>query len=159
MKYRSVGILAIAALALGGPITVAHAKPLGLAVGPHGGINLDLGNIHLGGDVVVPLTQLSPSLQLAIWPSYAHVFIEDGHDVELLGVDVPFVFEIDGSIVSPYFAPGLGLAFYGETTLKLNLIGGVFFDTGSSVRPFSELAIRLIRGTYVDLLVGVLFEL
>lgn len=130
-----------------------------LAIGPHLGINLDHGNLHLGGDLLIELTQLSPSVTLGIWPSYAHVFIEDGHDVELLGCDFPFIFEIDGSIVEPFLAPGLGLAFYGDTSLKLNLIGGTFFDTSSSIRPFVAIAIRLIDGTFVDLLGGVLFEL
>ena len=74
---------------------------------------------------------------------------------ELLGCDFPFIFHIDNSIVEPFLAPGLGLAFYGDTSLKLNLIGGTFFETNSTVRPFVALAIRLIDGTYVDLLGGV----
>lgn len=130
-----------------------------VALGPHGAINLDRGDPHLGFDVVVPLAQLSPSVQLGVWPSYAHVFVDDGHDVELLGCDFPFVFALDGSSVSPFFAPGLGLAFYGDTSLKVNLIGGALFDTGGPVRPFAALAVRLVDGTFVDLLGGVLFEL
>jgi hypothetical protein len=137
---------------------VARAES-SLAIGPHLGINLDHGNLHIGGDLLIELTELSPNVTLGIWPSYAHVFIEDGHDVELLGCDFPFIFEIDGSIVEPFLAPGLGLAFYGDTSLKLNLIGGTFFETNSAVRPFVALAIRLIDGTFVDLLGGVLFEL
>lgn len=135
------------------------AKAESLAIGPHLGINLDHGNLHIGGDLLIPIVQLSPSVRLGIWPSFAHVFIEDGHDVELLGCDFPFIFHIDNSIVEPFLAPGLGLAFYGDTSLKLNLIGGTFFETHSTVRPFVALAIRLIDGTYVDLLGGVLFEL
>jgi hypothetical protein len=130
-----------------------------LAIGPHLGINLDHGNLHIGGDLLIPITDLSASVKLGVWPSYAHVFIEDGHDVELLGCDFPFIFHIEGSIVEPFLAPGVGLAFYGDTSLKLNLIGGTFFETNSSVRPFVALAIRMIDGTFVDLLGGVLFEL
>jgi hypothetical protein len=130
-----------------------------LAIGPHLGINLDHGNLHVGGDLLIPITELSASVELGVWPSYAHVFIEDGHDVELLGCDFPFIFHIDNSIATPFLAPGLGLAFYGDTSLKLNLIGGSFFETNSSVRPFVALAIRMIDGTFVDLLGGVLFEL
>jgi len=147
--------LVLAALA----IASAARAETNVAIGPHLGINLDHGNLHLGGDLLIEVAQLSPSVTLGIWPSYAHVFIEDGHDVELLGCDFPFIFEIDGSIVEPFLAPGLGLAFYGDTSLKLNLIGGTFFETHSSVRPFVAIAIRLIDGTFVDLLGGVLFEL
>lgn len=132
----------------------AHA----LGIGPHGGVNLDVGSLHLGADLVLELADVSPSVKLAIWPSYAHVFIEDGHDVELFGVDFPFVFPLD-SVVTPFVGPGLGLAFYGDTTLKVNIIGGLFFETGSAVRPFTELAVRLVNGTFVDLLAGVLFEI
>jgi hypothetical protein len=132
----------------------AHA----VAIGPHAGVNLDVGSLHLGADLVLELADVSPNVKLAIWPSYAHVFIDDGHDVELFGVDFPFVFPLD-SAVTPFVGPGLGLAFYGDTSLKVNLIGGLFFETGSAVRPFTELAVRLVNGTFVDLLAGVLFEL
>jgi hypothetical protein len=130
-----------------------------VAIGPHAGLNLDVGSVHLGGDVIVQLSQLSETVSLGIWPSYAHVLIDGGHDVELFGVDFPFMFRLEDSIVTPFAAPGLGLAFYGDTALKVNLIGGVFLEAGGGVRPFTELAIRLVNGTYVDLLFGVVFEL
>lgn len=135
------------------------ARADSLAIGPHLGVNLDHGNLHIGADLLIPIAELSPSIKLGVWPSFAHVFIEGGRDVELLGCDFPFIFEIRDSILTPFAAPGLGLAFYGDTSLKLNLIGGTFFETNSSVRPFVALAIRLIDGTFVDLLGGVLFEL
>lgn len=152
-KWSVTWALALALLA------VAQERAHGQAIGPHGGVNLDTGNLHLGADFVMPLAELSSGVHLAIWPSYAHVFIDDGHDVELFGCDFPFLFTLDGSVVTPFVGPGLGLAFYGDTSLKVNLIGGVFFETGSPVRPFAELAIRLVDGTFVDLLGGVLFEL
>jgi hypothetical protein len=130
-----------------------------VSIGPHAGLNLDAGSVHLGADVIVEISQLSETVTLGVWPSYAHVFIDGGHDVELFGVDFPFMFEIDDSIVTPFAAPGLGLAFYGDTSLKVNLIGGLFLEAGGGVRPFTELAIRLVNGTYVDLLFGVVFEL
>ena len=129
-----------------------------VAIGPHAGLNLDVGSVHLGGDVIVQISQLSENVTLGVWPSYAHVFIDDGHDVELFGVDFPFMFRLDDSIVTPFAAPGLGLAFYGDTALKVNLIGGLFLEAGGGVRPFTELAIRLVNGTFVDLLFGVVFE-
>jgi hypothetical protein len=141
-----------AALVLGCAPTVARAQ----SVGPHLGVNLDHGNVHLGLSVHVPIVNLSERVRLGLWPSYAHVFIHEGHDVELLGVDVPFEFRLERSLVTPFVAPGLGLAFYGETTLKLNAIGGAFFDVGHHLRPFTALALRFVRGTYVDLLAGLM---
>jgi hypothetical protein len=128
-------------------------------VGGHTGVNLDAGNVHLGGDLVVPVTQVSPHVQLALWPSFAHVFIHDTRDVNLLGVDVPFELRLDNPSITPYFAPGLALSMQYGVQLKLNLIGGCFFDLGSRVHLFTELAIRLVNGTYVDVLGGVLFAL
>ncbi len=155
MQLRQFMVPVVAVLLFGGAfVGTAHA----VAIGPHGGVNLDVGSLHLGADLVLELADVSPSVKLAIWPSYAHVFIDDGHDVELFGVDFPFVFPLD-SAVTPFVGPGLGLAFYGDTSLKVNIIGGLFFETGSAVRPFTELAVRLVNGTFVDLLAGVLFEL
>lgn len=130
-----------------------------IAVGPHVGLNLDEGSLHLGADLLAPLTRLSPNVTLGVWPSFAHVIVHDGHDVELLGVDFPFVFKLAQGAVSPFIAPGLGLAFYGATSVKVNIIGGAFFELDSPIRPFAAVAIRLVDGTFVDLLGGVLFEL
>src|SRR4051794_22573970 len=89
------------------------------SLGGHFGVNLDTGNLHLGVDGYVPLSALSPRVRISIWPSFAHVFVDDGHDVELLGCDVPFEFQLERSVVTPFVAPGIGLAFYGDTTLKV----------------------------------------
>src|SRR5262245_56579420 len=84
-----------------------------VVIGPHAGTNHDVASLHIGGDVIVPLSQPSETVSVGIWPIYAHVFIDDGHDVELLGVDFPFMFALQDSIVTPFAAPGLGLAIYG----------------------------------------------
>jgi hypothetical protein len=136
------------------PSNTAHA----FAVGGHVGLNLDHGDVHLGIDLLFPLTDLSPSVQLALWPSFAHVF-RDGHDVELFGVDLPFFFRIDNTPLIPFVGPGLGLAIYEDVSLKLNVITGAFLETNSPVRPFGELALRFINGVFVDLLFGVVVEL
>ena len=151
--------LMVLTLALLLPAVLPAGVRAQVAIGPHAGINLDVGSPHLGGDVIVTLSQLSETVSVGVWPSYAHVFIDDGHDVELFGVDFPFMFQLEGGIVTPFAAPGFGLAFYGDTSLKVNLIGGLFLEAGGGVRPFGELAIRLVNGTYVDLLFGVVFEL
>lgn len=97
-------------------------------------------------------------MQLSIWPSAAFI-ITDGPEGLLLGCDFPFTFHIADSIVEPFVGPGLGVSIFdGHAQVKLNIIGGLFIDTGS-VRPFAELALRFINGTYVDLLAGVLVEL
>jgi hypothetical protein len=129
------------------------------AVGGHLGINLDHGNVHLGLDGVFSLVDISPRVSMGIWPSYAHVFIEDAHDVELLGCDLPFSFHLARGIVTPFVAPGFGLAFFGDTSVKVNAIGGVFFETKTRIEPFAALALRFVNGTYADLLGGVLVKL
>jgi len=152
---RKLAAAALFVLALGLQAGTAQA----LAVGGHAGLNLDRGDVHLGADVVIPIAGLSPNLQLALWPSFAHVFVWKNHDVELFGLDVPFVFRVGNAPVLPFVGPGLGLAIYGDVSLKLNVIGGVFFDTGGPIRPFGEMAIRFINGTFVDLLFGAVVEL
>jgi len=129
------------------------------AGGGHLGLNLDDGNIHIGGDLLFPLVDVSPNVRLSIWPSLAYVFIDGGHDVVLFGADFPFEFRIANSILAPFVGPGLGLAVQHEAALKLNVIGGTFIDVGDRVRLFAELALRFVRHTYVDLLFGVLIEL
>lgn len=136
----------------------APSRAYAFELGAHVGVGLDAGSVHLGGDGLFPIAELSPSVRLSIWPSAAFV-INDGPDGLLLGADFPFEFEIANSIVSPFVGPGLGVGiFNSDAVVKLNIIGGVFIDAGS-VRPFAELALRFIDGTYVDLLAGVLFEL
>jgi hypothetical protein len=157
MKRRdAVSVVLVAVCA-----TVAAWLPAAPAqaweAGGHLGLNLDQGDIHIGADLVFPLTDVSPHVRLSLWPSFAHVFRDHAHDVELFGLDFPFEFLIDNSVVTPFVAPGLGLAIYEDVSLKLNVIGGVFVNTNGPVRPFAELALRFINGTFVDLLVGILF--
>lgn len=134
----------------------AHAQ---VAIGPHGAVNLDAGHPHLGADVIVQVATLSPTVALGVWPSYAHVFIEDQHDVELISVDFPFMFQLEDGIVTPFAAPGLALSIQDGTAMRVNLIGGAFLNAGGGVRPFADLAIRVVGGVYVDLQFGVVFEL
>lgn len=126
--------------------------------GGHVGVGLDSGDVHLGGDLLFPLVQVSEAVKLSIWPSAAFI-IADGPEGILLGCDFPFEFNIADSIVQPFLGPGLGVGIFdGHARVRLNVLGGIFIDTGS-VRPFAELALRFIHGTHVDLLAGVLVEL
>ena len=136
----------------------AHALD-GISLGGHLGINLDRGDFHVGFDIVIPVVDLSPMVQWAVWPSIAHVFVRHGHDVELFGVDGPFVFNLRDVPITPFVGPGFGLAVYDDVSLKFNVIGGLFVETHSRVRPFAETAIRFINGTFVDALFGVVIEL
>jgi hypothetical protein len=138
--------------------SLAPAARADVSLGGHLGVNLDHGNVHLGVDALIPIKQITPRTQLSLWPNFAHVFIHDYHDVELLGFDVPFIFNHISDVVSPFVAPGLGLSIGDESTVKVNAIGGVFFQLGR-VRPFTAVAVRLVRGTYVDWLAGVLVDL
>ena len=72
---------------------------------------------------------------------------------------LPFTLRLDNPSIAPYLAPGLALSAQYGVQLKVNLIGGCFFELGDRVRLFTELAIRLVNGTYVDLLGGVLVAL
>ena len=130
-----------------------------VAIGPHGAINLDQGHPHIGFDVLVHVSQIAPDVRFGIWPNYAHVFIEDGRDVELISCDFPFEFDIDGTIITPYAAPGAAISISGDADFRINLIGGMFFEASAEVRPFTHLAIRLVDGVWVDLVAGVLFVL
>jgi hypothetical protein len=136
----------------------AHALD-GISLGGHLGINLDRADFHVGFDVVIPAVDLSPMVQWAVWPSIAHVFVRHGHDVELFGVDGPFVFNLRNVPITPFVGPGFGLAVYEDVSLKFNVIGGLFVETHSPVRPFGTIALRFIDGTFVDALFGVVVEL
>jgi hypothetical protein len=146
------------ALLLSAGALLPSATAQAFAVGGHAGLNLDHGDVHLGVDLLFPVAELSPAVQLAVWPSFAHVF-KKGHDVELFGADLPIFFKIAGSPLVPFVGPGLGLAIYEDVSLKLNVITGAFLETNGPVRPFGELALRFINGVFVDLLFGVVVEL
>jgi hypothetical protein len=129
------------------------------SVGGHVGLNLDRGDVHIGADMIFPIVAVTPTIEWALWPSIAHVFVLHGHDVELLGLDMPFLFKLNGTPIIPFVGPGFGLAIYDDVSLKFNLLGGAFLDTGGPVKPFGELALRFINGVFVDLLFGVVVEL
>lgn len=155
-QVRTRITITAALLCLSVLITASPARAF--EAGGHLGVGLDSGSVHLGGDLLFPLVDVSSSVKLSIWPSAAFI-IADGPEGVLLSCDFPFEFDIAESIVKPFLGPGLGVAIFdGHAHLKLNVIGGVFIDTGT-VRPFAELALRFIHGTQVDLLVGVLVEL
>ena len=127
------------------------------SIGGHLGLNLNQGDIHLGVDLLFPVVELAPSCELALWPSIAHVF-KPGHDVELLGLDIPFMFKPTVPIV-PFVGPGFGVAIYEKVSLKFNVVGGVIFNPEGRVKPFGEIALRFIDGEFVDALFGVLVEI
>lgn len=153
-RITQAALFCLAALLWAG----APSRVSAFEVGGHVGVGLDSGSIHLGGDLLFPIADVSPSVRLSVWPSAAFV-INDGSDGVLLGADFPFEFEIANSIVSPFVGPGIGVSIFGDdAVVKLNVVGGLFIDAGT-IRPFAELAMRFINGVFVDLLVGVLVEL
>jgi hypothetical protein len=137
----------------------AQDAPHRFGAGGHFGIGLDDGTPMLGADFLVDVLNLSERATMSLWPRYTHVFIEDAIDPNLLELHVPFQFHMPRPVVRPYAAPGLGLAFGGGTSLKLNLVGGCFFRVNDRFEPFTQLVVRLINGTYVDLQVGMLVRL
>jgi hypothetical protein len=156
LRRRSNATLVMVCLSASVWLCAAHAQAW--SAGGHLGLNLDQGDIHVGFDLLFPVVQISPNVQLEVWPSAAHVFRHHAHDVELFGVDFPFAFNLGSEIVAPYVGPGLGLAVYDGVSLKFNVVGGLFFNPRGPVRPFGQVALRFVHGTFVDMLFGVLFE-
>jgi hypothetical protein len=131
-----------------------------VALGGHFGLNLDAWHPMIGADVRVDVIDISDRVRLDLWGAYSHVFIRHHeYDVDLIEFDAPFLFRVNTDVVTPYAAPGFGLSFSNGTTLKLNLIGGCLFHVSERLEPFAQLAIRMINGTYVDLIGGLLVRL
>jgi hypothetical protein len=159
MSPRAFLLLVASSLAFSVVASPSQARA-DVALGGHFGVNLDAGHPMLGADIRADLVDISSRVRLDIWGAYTHVFIEDWRDVNILEVDFPFLFRVNTDVVTPYAAPGLGISFSGDdTTLKLNMIGGVLFHVGSRFEPFAQIAIRVINGTYVDLIGGLLVRL
>jgi len=129
------------------------------SLGGHGGFNLDRGDLHIGFDIMFPVLTVAPRVEWVLWPSFAHVVVWDGHDVELPGFDMAFFFKLRHVPIAPFVGSGFGLAIYDQVTPKFNMITGAMFTPPGRVRPFGQIAVRFIRGTFVDALFGVLFEL
>jgi hypothetical protein len=129
---------------------------LRFGAGGHLGVGLDDGAPMLGADFMVDVLHLSSRVTMAVWPSYSHVFIEDGLDANILDVNLPFQIHMRRPIARPFAAPGLGLVFADGSSIKLNLTGGCFFHVTDHIEPFTAVTVRLIDQTYVDLLVGLL---
>ncbi len=140
-------------------LTTAASARADVAPGGHFGVNLDGGHPIVGADLRIDVHELSSRVRLDVWAGYSHVFIEDGRDVNLIEADLPFLIQVRTPVVIPYAGPGLGVSLSGDTTLKLNLLGGCLFQVGERFEPFVQLAIRMIQGTYVDLLGGLLVRL
>ncbi len=129
---------------------------LRFGAGGHFGVGLDDGTPLLGADFFVDVLHLSSRVTMAVWPSYSHVFVEDGLDANILDVSLPFQIHMRRPIARPFAAPGLGLVFADGSELKLNLTGGCFFHVTEHIEPFTAITVRMIHETYVDLLVGLL---
>ena len=130
---------------------------LRFGAGGHFGVGLDDGSPMLGADFMVDVLHLSSRVTMAVWPAYSHVFFEDALDVNILDVNIPFQIHMRRPVARPFAGPGMGIAFSGgDSTLKLNLNGGCFFHVSDRFEPFTSLTVRMIQGTYVDLLVGLL---
>lgn len=138
----------------------AHAERNTL--GPHLGVNFDVDDAFLGLEGRFDVGNLGRSAIVQLNPSFSYYFIEGG-DLFNFSFNVPFEFQIDGSVLRPMVAPGLGIWHWSgndhsDTDLSLNLIAGLLFALGV-VEPFVQLKIAIGDGSSAELMGGVLFRL
>jgi hypothetical protein len=146
---------ATAALLLLAPAATAHAERNTL--GPHFGYNFDVDEPLIGVEGRFDVANLGSSVIVQLNPSFSYYFTHNS--LFNISFNVPFEFQISGSVVRPFAAPGLAIFHWsGDTDVKLNLIGGVLFHL-DVVEPFVELRLAVGDGDTADLLGGVLFRL
>ena len=83
-QVRTRITITAALLCLSALIPAAPARAF--EAGGHLGVGLDSGSVHLGGDLLFPLVDVSSSVKLSIWPSAAFI-IADGPEGVLLSCD------------------------------------------------------------------------
>jgi hypothetical protein len=151
-------LAAVSAVLLLVPAATAHAERNTL--GPHFGFNFDADEPLIGAEGRFDVANLGSSCILQLNPSFSYYFTHNS--LFNISFNVPFEFQIGGSMVRPFAAPGLAIFHWSgpgdSTDVKLNLIGGVLFHL-DVVEPFVELRLAVGGGDTADLLGGVLFRL
>ena len=136
------------------------------SIGPHLGVNFDIQEPFLGIGSRIGVAEITPTVLVQLNPTASYYFIENDN-VTLLNFsfNVPFEFVIQGSVLRPYTAPGLGIWWAlvddpgdNDVDLTFNILGGLLFALGS-VEPFVELRVILGNGSSAELVGGCLFVL
>lgn len=131
-------------------------------LGPHLGVNFDVDDAFLGIEGRFDVGDIGRSAIVQLNPSFSYYFTEGG-DLFNFSFNVPFEFRIDGSVLRPMLAPGLGVWHWSgnnnsDTDLTLNLIAGLLFAL-DVVDPFVQLRVAIGDGSSAELMGGILFRL
>jgi hypothetical protein len=158
MRFSSA-LVALATLLLLWLPSSVHAERNTL--GPHLGYNFDGDVPFIGGEGRFDVANIASSVIVQLNPSFS-LYIDD-HPGFNFSFNVPFEFQIPGSVLRPFAAPGIalidGTARGSRLVARLNLIGGLLFHL-DSLEPFVQL--RFIcggGGISPELMGGLLFRL
>ena len=132
-------------------------------LGPDVGLWVDAGKLSIGGigDFrVTPEVSIQPGVHFIVGVDNTTLMVFDGN--------VHYNFALRGSTFSPYVRGGLSLWYasysfgnssYSNSDFKLNLGGGLTFNTRSNMQPFVGLNIAFIDGSDVKLHGGLKFAI
>lgn len=124
-------------------------------------------NIGIGARMVSDLASLVPSVRdVSLIATFDYFFPGSNVTYWELNGNAVYRATISGARIAPYVGGGLNIAHAGgsfggfgasETRVGLNLVGGTWFDTSTSLRPFLELRLELAGGQQFVLSAGLLF--
>ena len=158
---RSILVALVLFGSLFGAASLAHAERTTL--GPHLGLNFDYNDPLIGLEGRIDLANLTRTVILQIDPMFSYYFT-DNIDVFNFSLNMPFEFEITGSVLRPFIAPGLAVihvsadAGGSDTDAALALLFGLLFRL-DAVDPFVELRVLIGDNSMAELIGGVLFRL
>lgn len=144
-----------------GTASLAHAERATL--GPHLGLNFDYNDPLIGVEGRIDVANLTRTVILQIDPMFSYYFT-DNIDVFNFSLNMPFEFQISGSVLRPVLGPGLAVIHYNvdpggsDTEAALALLFGLLFRLGA-VDPFVELRVLIGDNSMAELIGGVLFRL
>lgn len=125
-------------------------------------------NIGLGARMVSDFASLVPSARnISLIATFDYFFPGNSVTYWELNGNAVYRATISGARIAPYVGGGLNIAHGGSagfggfgasaTKVGLNLVGGTWFQTSTSLRPFLELRIELSGGSQFVISTGLLF--
>jgi opacity protein-like surface antigen len=170
MSVKSLvsALFVVATLAVAAPAHADDAVHF-IGVGPRGGLQIhDETKAFIGAEGRFGLLQLVPSVRLDLRPFFDYYFISDVTVFDI-GADALFAFDIHQDMFEPYAGAGLNVGHYSvsvgsasasDTSVGLDLLGGVNFLPKERLRPFVEFRLS-IGGDWkpYDLTGGLIFLL
>ncbi|MDB5034333.1 MAG: hypothetical protein JWQ98_1574 [Chlorobi bacterium] len=142
-----------------------HAQISGLAIGPKAGIYLSAGKLMLGAIGEIPITRdidFEPGVETVLGIPSTTLIDIDGN--------IRYSFTLPGETIRPFALLGFGIQLqtYATTTqsgsntntgFRLNLGGGLVFNSRSLIQYWAGLKLYLLEGNDAALQGGVLFYL